>query len=212
MCGSPLRCAGKYIYDEGIAKKPEIRIEMISGIKKLYPETQDGLVSEVRVDMGKAEFAPDKIPVNLPGENIINREIDIDGIKYNITCLSLGNPHCVIFVGGDESLDTFDADKLGSRLEHDLKLFPDRVNIEFVKIINNSTLKMRVWERGNGETLASGTGACAAVAAAVENGLADKNTDIKVMQAGGDLIIKYTDDGVYMTGECQKVFDGTVLI
>jgi len=212
MCGSPLRCAGKYVYDTGIAKKPELKIEMISGIKKLYPETQNGLVSAVKIDMGKAELTPEKIPVNLPGENIINREIDIDGNKYNITCVSLSNPHCVIFIGGDESLDIFDAEKLGSRLEHDLKLFPDRVNVEFVKIINSNTLKMRVWERGNGETLSSGTGACAAVIAAALNGYMKKGEDIRVILKGGDAIINYTDEKVYMTGNCKKVFEGTVLI
>jgi carbamoyl-phosphate synthase large subunit len=212
-CGSPLRCAGKYIYDNNIARKSELRVEMISGIKKLYPETQNGLVSSVKVDMGKAEFAPGKVPVNLPGEEIINYEIGIDGKKYNITCLSMGNPHCVIFLGNDnENIDALDISETGSRLGHDLKLFPERVNVEFVKILNDSTMKMRTWERGNGETLSSGTGACAAVAAAVKNGLMNKGEDIRVILKGGDLTVNCTDDSVYVTGDCKTVFEGTVLI
>jgi len=213
-CGGPLRCAGKYLYDNGIAVKPEIEIEMQSGIKKLYPETHNGLVSSVKAQMGKAELSPEKIPVNLPGENIINREIEIDGQKHNITCVSIGNPHCVVFVGDDDeidNLDTLDIDKIGPKFEYN-KLFPERVNVEFVKIMSGNTLKMRVWERGNGETLSSGTGSCAAAVAAVVNGYMDKGEDIRIISKGGELIINYTDENVYMTGDCKKVFEGTVLI
>jgi carbamoyl-phosphate synthase large subunit len=209
-CGGPLRCAGKYIYDNKIAVKPELEIEMISGIKKLYLETQNGFVSSVKTDMGKAELMPEKIPVNLDGENIIGREIAIDGQKYNITCVSMGNPHCVVFVGDD--IDSLDLEKIGLKFEYNYNLFPERVNIEFVKVMNNNTLKMRVWERGNGETLSSGTGSCAAAVAAVLNGYMNKGEDIRVIQKGGELIINYTDERVYMTGGCEKVFDGVVLI
>ncbi|MCL2096305.1 MAG: carbamoyl-phosphate synthase large subunit [Oscillospiraceae bacterium] len=210
VCGGPLRCAGKYLYDAGHVKKSEIRIEMNSGVKKLELETQNGLVSSVRTDMGKAEFSPGKIPANLPGESIINREVFIDGEKYNITCVSMGNPHCVIFSG--DNTDILDIEKIGSKFENNLKLFPERVNIEFVKVMNNNALKMRVWERGNGETLSSGTGACAAVAAAVLNGYMRKGEDIRVIQKGGDITVNYTDEAVYMTGDCKKVFEGVVLI
>ncbi|MCL1858957.1 MAG: carbamoyl-phosphate synthase large subunit [Oscillospiraceae bacterium] len=209
--GGPLRCAGKYLYDNGIAVKPEIKIEMQSGIKKLYPETQNGLVSSVKIDMGKAEFAPEKIPVNLKGENIISREVDIEGQKYNITCVSMGNPHCVVFLDDDENLDIFDIEKIGPKFENN-KIFPERTNVEFVKVINNNTLKMRVWERGNCETLSSGTGASAAAVAAVLNGYMNKGEDIRVILKGGELAINYTDDCVYMTGGCEKVFEGVVLI
>jgi carbamoyl-phosphate synthase large subunit len=150
--------------------------------------------------------------VNLPGESVINREIEIEDKKYNITCVSIGNPHTVIFLRGDENLDSYDVKKIGAALEYNKLLFPDRTNVEFVKVINRHTIKMRVWERGNGETLASGTGACAAVAAAVLNGRVNKDENIKVVQPGGELIINYTDDAVYMTGGCRKVFEGTVLI
>jgi len=212
-CGGPLRCAGKYIYDNKIAGKPELNeleIEMKSGIKKLYLETQNGFVSSVKTDMGKAELTPAKIPVHLDGENIIGREIDIDGQKYNITCVSMGNPHCVVFVG--DGIDSLDIEKIGPKFEFNYKLFPERANIEFVKVMNGNTLKMRVWERGNGETLSSGTGSCAAAVAAALNGYMNKGEDIRVIQKGGDLIINYTDERVYMTGGCEKVFDGVVLI
>jgi len=212
-CGGPLRCAGKYLYDNGIAVKPEITIEMLSGIKKLYPETQNGLVSSVKVDMGKAELLPEKIPVNLSGDKIVNQKIEIDGKDYNITCVNMGNPHSVVFIGDDESenFDTMDIAQIGQKLEYN-KLFPERTNVEFVKVMNNDTLKLRVWERGNCETLSSGTGSCAAAVAAVLNGYMNKGEDIKVVLKGGELIINYTDDCVYMTGGCEKVFDGIVLI
>jgi len=211
-CGGPLRCAGKYLYDNGIVGNLNMTIEMISGIKKLELETRNGLVSSVKIDMGKAELSPGKIPVNLAGENIINREVDIDGKKYNITCVSMGNPHCVIFLGGDDTLDTFNVGEIGPAIENCKALFPERVNVEFVKAINGNTLKMRVWERGNGETLSSGTGASAAAVAAVLNGYANKGEDIRVVLKGGELVVNYSDDGVYMTGDCKKVFEGVVLI
>ena len=211
-CGSPLRCAGKYLYDNGIVKKTELEIEMKSGIKKLYLETQNKFVSSVKVDMGKAKFAPDKIPVNLTGECIIDREIRINGKKYNITCVSVGNPHCVIFIGENENIDTIDIKNIGPEFENNTDLFPERVNVEFVKIINKNTMKMRVWERGNGETLSSGTGSCAAAAAAVQKGVMNKNEDIRVILKGGELVVNCTDENVYMSGDCKNVFEGTVLI
>ena len=198
-CGSPLRCAAKYLYDKRLVTKNDISIEMKSGIKNMYLETQNGLVCSVISDMGKAEIINNE-------ELIINNEI----IKF--TAVSVGNPHCVIFLGEDDILDAYDVEKTGMALENNKRLFPERTNVEFIKIISRNIFKMRVWERGNGETLASGTGACAAVAAAVRAGLANEGEDIKVIQPGGELIINYTGDAVYMTGGCREVFEGTVLI
>ena len=210
-CGSPLRCAAKYLYDEGLVVKKDILIEMNSGIKKLSLETQNGLVSSVTVNMGKAEFTPEKVGTNLPGTTNTH-EMEVDGKKYKITCVSVGNPHSVIFLGEDENLDMYDVEKIGAAIGNNRELFPYRTNVGFVKVINGNLFKIRVWERGNGETLASGTGACAAVAAAVSRRLIGKGEDIKIMQAGGDVSVKYTDNAVYVTGGCKKVFDGTVLI
>jgi carbamoyl-phosphate synthase large subunit len=185
-----------------------MRIETNSGVKKLSLSTRNGAVSSVKVDMGRAELRPEHIPVNLTGENVIAREVTIGGIEYKITCVSMGNPHAVVFCDkpGDLALD-----EIGPLFEND-PLFPDRVNVEFVKVMDRNHLKLRLWERGSGETQASGTAACASAVAAVLNGYCDKDADIKVQLPGGDLIIRYTDEAVYMTGDCQKVFEGTVEI
>ena len=218
-CGSPIRCAAKYLYDKGLVSKDEISIEMNSGVKKLYLDTQNGLVSSVTVDMGRAEIEPDKYVDLFAGftfEALKSFDnMDMQMLIRNIgeiTCVSIGNPHGVIFLGEDENLDTYEVAKIGAALENNRQIFPERTNVEFVKVIDRNTVKIRVWERGNGETLASGTGASAAVAAAVSNGLINKDEDIKVIQAGGDVTVKYTDGAIYMTGPCNKVFDGTVLI
>ena len=213
MGGNAIRCVGKYLYDNKIVAKSDMKIETMSGIKDLSLETQNGLVSLVRVNMGKAELIPEKIPVKLSGDKIVDKKVDIDGKDYNITCVSLGNPHCVVFFGDDEheNLDTFDIEKIGPKFESN-NLFPERINTEFVKVINHNTLKMRVWERGGKETLASGTGACAVAVAAVLNGYMKKGEDIRVVLKGGELVINYTDECVYMTGGCEKVFEGVVLI
>jgi carbamoyl-phosphate synthase large subunit len=208
MGGNAIRCVAKYLYDNNIARKKHMRIETKSGIRELWLSTKNGLVSSVKVDMGCAELRPDKIPVKLTGENVIARPIDINGKKYDITCVSMGNPHAVVFV---KNLDKLDLQEIGPHFENNA-LFPDRVNAEFVEIADSKHLKMRVWERGSGETLACGTGACAAVVAAVRNGHCEKGADIMVRLPGGELIINYTDETVFMTGECKKVFDGTVEI
>jgi len=158
--------------------------------------------------MGRAELRPEMIPVRLPGESVIARTVTIEGTEYAITCVSMGNPHCVVFC---DDIDTLDLAGIGPMYENN-ELFPDRVNTEFVEIMGKNHLKMRVWERGSGETLACGTGACASAVAAVLNGYADKDTDIRVTLLGGELIIRYTDEAVFMTGECKKVFDGVVEI
>jgi carbamoyl-phosphate synthase large subunit len=208
ISGNAIRCVAKFLYDNGIVKKRDMRIETKSGVKELFLSTRFGAVSSDKVDMGRAELRPEKIPVNLTGESVIARKVTIGGGEYEITCVSMGNPHAVMFAGNPDDLDL---SKIGPLVEND-SLFPDRVNAEFVKVEDRNRLKIRLWERGSGETQASGTAACASAVAAVLNGYCDKDTDIKVQLPGGDLIIRYTDEAVYMTGDCIKVFDGTVEI
>lgn len=206
MCGNAIRCVAKYLYDNGIVKKDEMAIETLSGIKKLKLYFQNGKVSSATVDMGPAVLKPSKIPVNLDGDRVISRPVRIDGVEYKITCVSIGNPHCVVFV---DNLDNLDIQKIGPMFEYN-PLFPERVNVEFITVLNRATLKMRVWERGSGETWSCGTGACAAAVAAVLNGYCPMNEDITVRLKGGDLIIRYTGDTVYMTGNAVKIYDGEV--
>jgi len=206
MCGNAIRCVAKYLYDNNIARKEIITIETLSGVKTVKVNTQNGLVSSVTVDMGKAEFRPDKIPVKLDGEQVINRPVNVGGQEYKITCVSMGNPHAVVFC---DEVDGLNLAEIGPLFEHH-ELFPERVNTEFIKVIDKNTLKMRVWERGSGETLACGTGACAAVAAAVLNGYCNKGEDVRVLLLGGELIINFTDETVTMTGDCVKVFEGVI--
>lgn len=208
MCGNAIRCIGKYLYDNNLVKKTDMTIETLSGMKRLNLYTKHGLVSSVRVDMGKAELSPDKIPVKLTGENIVARRVNIGEREYAISCVSMGNPHCVVFC---EDIDKLKLTEIGPLFENH-PLFPDRVNTEFVELTGENRMKMRVWERGSGETLACGTGACASAVASVLNGYCEKDTDILVQLVGGELTIRYTDDTVYMTGECKKVFDGEVEI
>jgi len=206
MCGNAIRCVAKYLYDNGIVRKDTIKIETLSGIKDLQLFTKNGLVSSVRVDMGRAELEPSKIPVTLKGERIINTPLDIQGRTYNITCVSMGNPHAVVFC---DDVDSLNLEQIGPCFEHN-EIFPERVNTEFVKVIDKNTLKMRVWERGSGETLACGTGACAAAVAAVLNGYCGKGEDILVLLRGGELTVNYSDETVFMTGGCAKVFEGII--
>lgn len=208
MCGNAIRCVAKYLYDNKVVNKGRISIETLSGIKELALNVQNGKVESVRVNMGKAELNPSKIPVNLDGESVINKAVDISGQEYYITCVSMGNPHAVVFCDDGDGLNL---PEIGPKFEND-PIFPERVNTEFIKIVDKKTLKMRVWERGSGETLACGTGACAAVTAAVLNGYCKKGEDIKVILTGGELVINYTDECVYMTGGCVKVFEGVVEI
>ncbi len=209
MCGNAIRCIGKYLYENGIVNKLDVSIETLSGIKHLQLNKQSGKIASVKVDMGKAELKPENIPVLLDGKKVVNREVDIAGGKYKISAVSMGNPHCIVLV---DNVDKFDIETYGPKFEND-PLFPERVNTEFIKIIDEHTIKMRVWERGSGETWACGTGACAAAVAACENGFCKKNTDITVKLLGGDLVIRYTDDGtVYMTGNAITSFEGKVVI
>jgi len=208
MSGNAISCTGKYLYDNHMINKDEIAIETLSGIKKLKLYMQNGKVDSVCVDMGKADLEPNYIPVNLPGQEIINVPVTIDDRHYHITCVSMGNPHCVVFC---DSLERIKIEVEGPAFEYSI-LFPERVNVEFVKVINKNTIKMRVWERGSGETLAAGTSACAAAVAAVLNGYCKKGEYITVKLKGGDLLVKYSDDTVYMTGKVKKVFEGLIEI
>jgi carbamoyl-phosphate synthase large subunit len=208
MSGNALTCIGKYIYENKMIFKDQISIETLSGIKKLKLYIQNDKVNSVCVDMGPAELNPEKIPVKLPGQEIVNQPVTIDGEDYHITCVSMGNPHCVLF---SEILESIDIDVIGPAFEYS-PLFPERVNVEFVTVIDQNTLKMRVWERGNGETLAAGTSACAGVVAAVLNGYCNKDQYILVKLKGGDLMVKYTDETVSMTGKPEIIFKGIVEI
>jgi len=214
MAGNSIRCVAKYLYDNDIVKKRDMRLETRSGIKEMTVFTHNGKVSAVRVNMGRAQLSPEKIPVKLTGESVIARKVSIGGKEYEITCVSVGNPHVVVFCGGTQleaCVDFIDLQSIGPLFEND-PLFPDRVNVEFVEIMDTNHLKIRVWERGSGETQACGTGACAAVTAAVLNGHCEKGKDIKAQLPGGELIVNYTDETIYMTGDCVTIFDGTVEI
>ena len=204
MGGNAMRSVAKYVYDKGYVDTETVTIETASGVKSVELYTMDGKVSSVCANMGKADLENAVTGAN--GQNkFINCPVEIAGETHNITCVSMGNPHCVVFV---PRVDTIEIEKVGPRFEK-ADIFAHRVNTEFVRVVNETTLKMRVWERGNGETLACGTGACAAVVAAVENGFCKKNTDITVKVRGGDLIVNYTDEGVYLTGTTKLVFEGT---
>lgn len=210
MCGNGVRCVGKFLHDVigGEFKKDELSIETKSGIKYLKMFTNDkGEAIAARVDMGKAILKPSDIPVALDGDDVISRELVVKGKPYKITCVSMGNPHAVIFT--DEPVEEIDLVSIGPLFEHN-EIFPEGVNTEFVNVIDSKTLRMRVWERGSGETWACGTGTCATVVAACLNGICNKGEDVLVHLNGGDLVINYTDETVLMTGPCERVFDGVI--
>lgn len=204
MCGNAIRCVGKYLYDNGIVPRADLTIEAGGQVHRLHLYTRFGTVGLVTVDMGKPAFEPANVPVMLEGERVIDRPVTIAGGEYRITCLSMGNPHCVVFA---DRVDEVDVAHLGPQFEH-ADIFPARTNTEFIRVVNRTTIKMRVWERGNGETRACGTGACAAVVAATENGLCPKGEPITVKVSGGDLIVTYDDDGVRLTGNAELAFTG----
>lgn len=206
MCGNGIRCVAKYLYDSGIVHSSEMRIETLSGIKTCRILNSSGSVSMVSVDMGKAILEPKCIPVLLEGTRIVAQPHSFGGKEYKITCVSMGNPHCVVFCADTDSLDLAAE---GVHFAND-PIFPEGVNAEFVEILSTSHIKMRVWERGSGETCACGTGACAAAVAAVLGGYCKKGQDIRVTLKGGDLIINYTAERVQMTGEAVRVFDGVI--
>ncbi|MCH5194755.1 MAG: diaminopimelate epimerase [Oscillospiraceae bacterium] len=207
MCGNATRCIGKYVYDNKMTDKTEVSLETNSGIKYLKLFTQNGLVETVEVDMGEAILKPADIPMTADGDTFINKPVDVGDKMYNITAVSMGNPHCVIFTSG---IDGIALEKIGPLFENH-SYFPERVNTEFCEVINDHTLKMRVWERGSGETWACGTGACATAVAAVLCGYCKRDEEITVKLRGGDLAITYKNDGrVMMRGPAAKVFDGDI--
>lgn len=209
MCGNATRCIGKYVYERGLTAKTDLTLETLSGIKKLHLCVQNGKVQSVTVDMGQAVLTPRDIPVRSEGESFIHQKITAAGQNWYATCVSMGNPHAVIFC---EDVLNLPLEKIGPEFENH-PLFPERINTEFVKQLNKTTLQMRVFERGSGETMACGTGACAVVVAAVLNGLCQKDEEITVQLLGGDLKIKWSSNGtVYMTGTADFVFDGTLLM
>ena len=207
MCGNGIRCVGKYVYDSRIARKDVLTIDSLSGVKTLHMTIENGKAAAARVDMGPAILEPARIPVNLPGERAVAVPVEVAGKEYKITCVSMGNPHAVIFIDHDPM--ELDLPKIGPDFEHH-PLFPQRVNTEFVRVLDDHTLQMRVWERGSGETWACGTGTCASAVAAVLNGYCKKGEDILVHLRGGDLTIRYTDETVYMTGPATTAFTGSV--
>lgn len=208
MCGNAARCVGKYVYDKGLTQKTEVLLETKSGVKVLHlfvnPETDT--VERVRVNMGNPILTAEKIPVQLPFTEIINQPFPVDNEEYSITCVSMGNPHTVIFL---DEIDALTIEHIGPKIETH-PTFPKRTNVEFIEIIDRKTLKMRVWEQGSGETLACGTGACAAVVAGVVNGLCEPKS--MVHTKGGILEIEWnrSENNVYLTGEAKFVFEGSV--
>ena len=209
ICGNALRCVAKYLYESGIVVKREMTIETASGPRKVWLYPRDGEVDSVTVDMGKAIFDPISIPALIKPENgeaIVGQTITVDDTDYEVTCLSMGNPHCVTFM---EDIHSLDLRRIGPGFENH-NLFPERVNTEFVSVLGENILRMRVWERGSGETMSCGSGACAAAVAAVLNGYCKKDTDITVKLKGGDLVIRYTDEGIFMTGDAKKDYEGII--
>jgi len=204
MCGNGIRCVAKFVYDHNIAKKDVVKIETLSGIKTIRLLFENGEVVGASVDMGKALLAPASVPVLLEGEKIIDHTLVIGDNDYQINCISMGNPHCVIFV---DEIHDLDLPRIGPLFEKN-SVFPEQVNTEFVRLIDRTHLEMRVWERGSGETFACGTGACASVVAAVENGFCDKGVPVTVRLLGGELIISYTDERVIMNGPAKTIFEG----
>lgn len=208
MCGNASRCVGKFVYDNGLTSKKEITLETLAGIKYITLLDGDAKSRKITVDMGEPILDPQFIPVNINAETVKDYPLEIDGKIWPITCVSMGNPHAVTFTTGIDKLDLL---TLGPKFEMN-PIFPRKTNTEFIEAVDNRNLNMRVWERGAGETLACGTGACAAAVAASLNGLSDRKVTVHL--SGGDLDIEWREDNnhVYMTGEAVTVFEGTVLL
>ncbi len=206
MAGNAARCVAKYLHDRGIASGDTVTIETNSGIKTATLYTVDGRACSAEIDMGEVELSPEKIPVSLPGDIVLNRPATIAGQTFEITCVNVGNPHCVVFC---RTLEDIDVPTLGRAFEH-TEIFPERVNTEFVRVADRRTLRMRVWERGNGETRACGTGACAAVVAAALNGLVDIGADITVKLDGGEVTVHYDGKRVRLSGNANLIYEGTL--
>lgn len=211
MCGNGIRCVAKYVYDYGLTDKTHISVETLGGIKYLDLTVKDGKVALVRVDMGEPELDPEKIPIIMKGysdetDRVLNAPIKVDGKEYRMTGVSMGNPHDVVYIDDVQGLDI---EKIGPKFENHER-FPQRINAEFSKVIDRKTVEMRVWERGSGETLACGTGACAVAVASILNGYTEREVEIRLL--GGNLQIEWNkeDNHVYMTGPATVVFDGEI--
>lgn len=215
MCGNGIRCVAKYVYDHGLTDKTTITVNTLSGIKTLKLTVEDGKVSKVRVDMGEPELIPAQVPVKASvlgladdrRKAIVAEPLEIKGRSYDITCVSMGNPHCITFIG--EDVRDFPLEEVGPVFEKH-ELFPERVNTEFINVIDKDHLRMRVWERGSGETLACGTGACAVAVASYLNGFTGRSVDIELL--GGHLEVVYDEktNHVFMTGPATEVFSGEI--
>lgn len=206
MCGNGIRCVGKFVYDKALTSKTEFTVETLGGIKTLWLTIENNQAVMVKVDMGEPILKPSLIPVCSNNEQFIDEEITVDGETYNITCVSMGNPHAITYV---DSTDDLDLQKIGPSFENH-PLFPNRINTEFVQIVNENYCKMRVWERGSGETFACGTGTCATVVSNVLNGLTNAKCEVELL--GGNLFIEWNklNNRVYMTGPAKIVFEGEI--
>ncbi len=206
MCGNGIRCVAKYVYDNKMTDKTTITVETLSGIKTLVLNVEDEKVKTVRVNMGTPILKSKDVPVVSDKEQVIDEPIKVNDKEYRITCVSMGNPHAVTFIDDTDSLEI---EKIGPLFENN-EIFPDRVNTEFIQVVDRNNIKMRVWERGSGETLACGTGACASVVACVLNGLTENKVTVSLL--GGDLFIEYNQEEnvVYMTGPATISFTGNI--
>lgn len=204
MCGNGIRCVGKFVYDKGLTTKQKITVETLAGIKVLDLNVVNGKVETVKVDMGEPILEANKIPVIAEGNPVKNLKIQALDTEFNFTCVSMGNPHAITLV---ENVSTFNVEKYGKVLEVD-KHFPERANIEFIEILDKTHIKMRVWERGSGETFACGTGACAVTVACILNGYIENEVVVELL--GGNLNIKWDKENnhIYMTGPATTVFEG----
>ena len=207
MCGNGIRCVGKFVYDKGLTKKETITVETLAGIKTLVMTAKNGKIETARVDMGEPILEPEKIPVISNENPVKSLKLEAEDNDFTFTCVSMGNPHAVTFI--KEDVNKFDICKYGAKLEVN-KAFPKKANIEFINVIDDKTLKMRVWERGAGETLACGTGACAVTVSAILNGYTKRVVTVHLL--GGDLKIEWNknDNHVYMTGPATTVFEGKI--
>lgn len=208
MCGNGIRCVGKYVYDYGLTDQTSISVETLGGIKYLDLTVENGKVKSVKVDMGSPELNPTQIPIVAEGDSVIDAPIIVDGAEYRMTGVSMGNPHTVVYIDDVQGLEI---EKIGPKFEKHER-FPDRINTEFARVIDRKTVEMRVWERGSGETLACGTGACAVAVASILNGLTDDIVTVKLL--GGDLLIEWDREKnkVYMTGPAEVSFEGEIEI
>ncbi len=208
MCGNGIRCVGKFVYDKGLTDKTTVTVETLAGIKTLELNTKEGKVETVKVDMEEPILNPKEIPVISDEEPVKNLMLEAEGRKFKFTCVSMGNPHAITEV---EDTEKFDVEKYGKVLEVD-KAFPNKTNVEFIQIVDKNHVKMRVWERGAGETLACGTGACATAVACYLNGKTDRNVEVELL--GGKLYIEWNEENnhIYMTGPAVTVFEGVLEI